>query len=190
MLFILSLPLSAWLLRQNNLKMIELRDAVVLIDARTGDIKQIEPALLEFREFVLSHMNANLPNNKPLELPGSFNKAVDQARARASVGDANQQVYQQAQAECEKLEIPLSVRAQCIQDYVLANAPAGEEPTLIEFPPKEQFSYNFISPRWSPDLAGLTVLISFFLGVVAVSKYLLDSVYPRITSSIQNDPLE
>ena len=75
------LALSAWALRQNNLKMLELRDAVVLVDQDSGDINEITPVLEELGNYVLSHMNTDLGG--PLELPGTYNVAVEQARERA-----------------------------------------------------------------------------------------------------------
>ena len=93
---ILSLPLSAFFLRQNNLKMLELRDEVVRIDAQTGDLEQIAPALDELRSYVLTHMNADLGDNG-LQLPGAYNVAVEQARQRAEAsGSVNRDIYRLA----------------------------------------------------------------------------------------------
>lgn len=187
--FLIMLGLSAYLLRQNNLKMLELRDKVVEIDQESGDIKKIEPALADLRDYVLTHMNASLP--APLELPGSFNVAVEQARRRAEAsGSANSSIYAKAQAECENVNVPLSVRAQCIQNYVLSNAKPGEEPTGLDLPPKEQFVYNFVSPRISFDLAGISVLATSALLIATLTTLFLQVIFPKITSYITKQPLE
>ena len=183
------LPVSAYFLRQNNLTMLELRDQVVRLDQETGDIAQIQPALLELREHVLTHMNASPA--APIHLPGSFDAAVAREVARVEQsGSANAQVYRDAQDQCEIASVQLSVRAQCIQDYVLSNAAPGTDADEIDYPPKEQFIYSFISPRWSFDLAGLSVLVSSLLGLITIATFLLDVIVPRVNKSIQNDPLE
>lgn len=186
--FLLSLAISAYFLRQNNLRMLELRDAVVELDQSSGEISEIEPALLELRSYVLTHMNATLKS--PLELPGSYNLAIEDARAIAEAsGSVEAQVYSKAQSVCERPEVLLSVRAQCIQDYVLSNAPEGEDIQEIQFPPKEQFSYNFVSPSWSFDLAGISTVISAVLFLATAANLLLDKVYPRITRLIESEPI-
>jgi len=189
LIFLAILPITAYLLRQNNLRMLELRDVVVAIDQDSGDIAKIEPALTELRNFVLTHMNASLPS--PLELQGSFNLSVEQARKKAEKsGTANGGIYKQAQAECERVEIPLSVRAQCIQNYVTANAKPGTDVQELQIPPKEQFVYSFVSPTLSFDLAGLATIMTFTLFIVACVKFGLEVAVPKLTSYVTKQPLE
>jgi len=189
LIFLLTLPISAWFLRQNNLRMLDLRNIVVAIDQDSGNINEIEPALTELRDYVFTHMNASLPS--PLELQGSFNVAVEQARKKAEQsGQANGDIYRKAQAECERAEIPLSVRAECIQNYVVSNAIPGEDPQQLDIPPKEQFVYNFVSPTWSFDLAGLAVAVSAILFIATSVKFSIDVVTPKITGYIVKQPLE
>lgn len=187
--FLVTLPITAYLLRQNNLKMLELRDKVVAIDQKDGDIKKIEPALEELRDYVLTHMNASLPS--PLELPGSFNVSVERARKKAEAsGTANGDIYKQAQAQCERVEVPLSIRAECIQNYVTANAKPGSDVKPLDIPPKEQFVYNFVSPTWSFDHAGLMALVSSVLFVASVVLLATQFAFPKLTSYILKQPLE
>lgn len=188
-LLLIFLPLSAYFLRQNNLKMIELREAVIQIDKETKDISKIEPALLELRNHVLSHMNTSMAG--PVELPGSYDVAVKKAQVEAEkAGRVNAKIYKKAQAKCENAAIPLTVRAQCIQDYVLSHSESGRLVEAIDFPPKEQFSYNFTSPRWSADLAGLSVAICFGLIITIFTKVVLQRVVPLLAKEIIDDPLE
>lgn len=188
-IFLVSLPLSAYLLRQNNLRMIELRETVVKIDTETGDINKVQPALEELRAYILTHMNTSL--SAPLELPGSYNRAVEQARKKAEQsGSANGGIYKKAEAVCADPNVLLSVRAQCIQDYVTANAPAGSDPAGIEFPPKELFSYNFSSPVWSFDLAGLSVMLTVLSGLLLALLAISYFIGNRIRHLINDDPLE
>lgn len=187
--FLISLPISFYFLRQNNLKMIELRDVVLAVDKESGDISKTEPKITELRNYVLTHMNASLPN--PLELPGSFNVALDQARNKAAKsGNVDAGIYNAAQAECDRQDVPLTVRAECIQNYVLTNSKAGSEPQNIKIPPKERFTYNFVSPSWSFDLAGLSVALSFTLFTIAWIKFVISFLYPKLTQFIRNQPYE
>ena len=188
-IFIITLPLTAYFLRQNNLGMVERRDDVIRIDQQTGDLAKLAPAISELRGYVLTHMNADL--GSPVELPGAYNTAVEAAHAKAErSGSANGDVYRRAQLVCEDPSILLSARAQCIQDYVLENATPGSDAQTLDFPPKELYSYSFISPAWSFDLAGLSVLLS--LSVLAWLAYLVITqvVVTRLSAWVAADPLE
>lgn len=188
-IFLITLPVSAYFLRQNNLRMIELRNEVVKVDTESGDIKKVAPKIEELRGFILAHMNTSL--SAPLELPGSYNTAVEQARKKAEdSGSANGGIYKKAQEVCENPNVALSVRAQCIQDYVTKNAPAGSDVQSLVFPPKELFSYNFASPRWSFDLAGVAVALSITTGLVAIWLIFIQFLWPRIARLANDDPLE
>ncbi len=182
--FVVSLPISAWLLRQNNLEMIELREAVILADEATGDIEQVEPALIDLQNYVTSHMNTDL--GQPLELPGVYNRAVKQIQNNLK-SDTVKRAYRQAELQCSRPSIPISNQAQCIQDYVISRG--GPAAQSLVFPPKERFSYSFISPRWSLDLAGLSVLISALLGLAIIGQLLLEFAAPRIARSLTDDDL-
>lgn len=186
---IISAAASIWLLRQNNLQMLVLRDAVTAIDTETGDINQTQPKLEELGNFVLNHMNTDM--GAPLELPGAYNTAVEQVRKRVEEsGSANSAIYAEAQTICEDPFILLPARAQCIQDYVSSHAAPGSDAEELEFPDKALYSYAFSSPAWSPDLAGFAVLVSFLsllsVMLLAVTRGLL----PVLNRWIDSDPLE
>jgi hypothetical protein len=188
-IFILTLPLVAYFLRQNNLGMVELRNEVIKVDEQTGDLQKIEPALDNLRSYVLTHMNAEM--SSPIELPGAYNKAVEAARQKAEMsGKANGNIYRQAQNLCENPNILLSARAQCIQDYILDNAEPGSNVELLEFPPKELYSYSFISPTISFDVAGLSVLLSTSVFIWLIYLTTTQVILDRLSNLISKDPLE
>lgn len=189
MLFVLSVPLAAYLLRQNNLTMIELRETVLTVDEETGSIEEVQPHLIELGEYILSHMNTDAGM---IELPGSYNSEVERLRKRAErSGSANSRVYAQAQARCEDPNIPLTARAQCVQDYIVANAAPGTDPVLeLELPDKALYSYSFSSPKWSADFAGFSVLLSASLFTVLVILIAARVVMPFFSRMVENDPLE
>lgn len=186
---ILSLPLAAYFLRQNNLTMLDLRSEVSRIDEQTGDLEEIAPALDELKGYVLTHMNTSLGDG--LELPGAYNTAVEKARKAAEdSGSANSKVYALAQEICEDPNILLSARAQCIQDFVLDNAEPGSDPQELEFPPTELYTVNYISPQWSVDPAGISVLLSIILAIWLLYLIIWQVVIAKISALINNDPLE
>lgn len=171
--------LSIWLLRQNNLTMVELRQTVIKVDTETGDINKVEPHLVALGNYVLGHMNTDLGG--PVELPGSYNTAVERAREKAEAsGTASGEVYKKAQQRCENPNIPLTARAQCIQEYVLSNAAPGVDAKELEFPDKTLYSYSFAAPRWSADWAGLVVLAACVVFVVLSWRIWGRVVWPSI----------
>lgn len=184
-LFIIFAPFSAWLLRQNNLRMIELRNEVIAEDAESGNIDKLAPKIEILGNYVLNHMNTDM--GAPLELPGTYNAAVEKIRKKvAASGSANSAVYAEAQSICEDPNVLLTVRAQCIQDYVTNHAAAGSDPEELEFPDKALYSYSFSSPAWSPDLAGISLLIAGLSLVTFAALFIL-----KVSSIvIARDPLE
>jgi hypothetical protein len=161
--------LCVYALRQNNLTMVRLRTAVYETDANGGDV---ETALNNLRQFVYSHMNTNLRSGSssepPIQLVNRFNAAVEaeEARIAALTGAANQ-VYVDAQRQCEISSVPLTVRAQCIQDYVSAH---GTGIPQLNLPDKSFYTFDFASPTWSPDLAGYSMLAAIGFGLLLIIR--------------------
>lgn len=189
MLLVVLVPLSGWLLRQNNLTMISLRDKVQQVDEETGDIEQIRPHLEELANYILGHMNTNAGE---ITLPGAYSTEVERLRAVAEAsGSANGSIYAQAQRECEDPFIPLTARAQCVQDYVTRNARPGTDPVLeLQFPDVSLYTYSFASPYWSPDAAGFSVLAAGLTAVVLAIMIVTRVVVPFFARMIDRDPLE
>ena len=156
--------LSVLALRQNNLRMVELRDELLAVDEAEGDI---DTALRNLGNHITMHMNTNL--NRPVELVFSFNRAVEEARKEAE-SQTSSNIYRRAQNECEVASIPLRARAQCIQDFVTSNAAPGENPAPLELPSKDFYIYDWASPKWSPDLAGFSILITVLLSLALTAR--------------------
>lgn len=156
-------------LRQNNLRMLKLRQAVLDADALNTDTT--EP-LSGLQSFVTTHMNTRLPRlgDKPaIQLKSKYDALVKAEQDRISA--ARQTQGQEATAYCEQNVVGgyLSVRAQCVADYTAAR-PITEQTILSDL-----YRYNFATPTWSPDTAGLSLV--FF---VLVSTSLVLSVFARI----------
>lgn len=158
-------------LRSNNLKALQLRDAVNQVDKENGDV---EKALRELRTFIYSHMNTNLssgPNaiKPPVQLKYRYERLVQAEQDRLSTENAK--IYTEAQAECEKRfpkGLSGSGRIPCITEYV---ASKGVQQNTI---PDSLYKFDFVSPLWTPDLAGWSLVIASLSFAVFVIKLLLD----------------
>ncbi len=157
-------------LRQNNLTAIRLRDEVLEVDKQNGDI---ETALRHFREFVYSHMNTDLSTGsgiqQPIQLKYRYERLVAEEKAR--VEKANESIYTSAQKYCER-KYPGSFsggpRVPCIQDYVTKSG-VREEPIADDL-----YKFDFASPRWSPDIAGISMVLAVISLVMFVIRFLLE----------------
>ena len=170
-ILVVSITVCVFALRQNNLQVLKLRDAVIAADK---DNKDVEGALTELRTFMYSHMNTSLssgPNaiKPPIQLKYSYERLVEAEQQRLTV--ENSKVYIEAQAECEKRfpkGLSGSGRIPCITDYV---ASRGVEQKNI---PDSLYKFDFVSPTWSPDLAGWSMLAAIVSGAFLVLRLLLD----------------
>lgn len=167
-LFVLSASVSIVALRQNNQKMVELRNAVYEADKKGEDVNA---PLNQLRAHVHAHMNTNLSagNNikPPVQLKYTYERL--QAQEQARVAAINERIYTQAQAHCESLN-PGSVsgraRVPCVEEYVNAN---GVKPRQI---PPSLYQYDFISPSWSPDLAGWSLVVTGLLLIALAGGFI------------------
>lgn len=162
-------------MRYNNITMLELKEKVVVADQQDGDI---EGALQELRDFITSHMNTNPrtegSSEPPIQLVNEFNRAVEKEQARLATQDSANEIYQEAQARCETGAIPLTARAQCIQEYITENG--GNNVQQLNLPPKELYTFDFASPRWSPDLAGISLVLLIISFIVLAFRLVLGKI--------------
>lgn len=161
-------------LRANNLHMVALREAVYTADKNNGDV---ETALFNLRKYVYTHMNTNLdsgPNavHPPIQLQYTYQR-LEQAEAdKANVG--NTQLYTDAQHFCEKqdsVDFSGHNRVPCIENYVLQHN--AKPLTAI---PKNVYQFDFVSPTWSPDLAGWSLLITILFVLLFIGTWLFQNV--------------
>lgn len=158
-------------LRHNNEHMIVLRDAVYQADKQDGDV---EGALRDLRQYVYGHMNTSLasgPNavHPPIQLKYTYERL--QTAQQASLGQNNSALYGKAQQSCEAQGQTSTAQSTilCIQNYAAAN---GIQLAPI---PEGLYKFDFVSTKWSPDVAGwsLVVAVFSFAGFVATTAYTL-----------------
>lgn len=166
--------LAAAALRSNNIRMIELRDKVFIADEEGSGVDE---ALNQLREYVTTHMNTDLSSGisikPPIQLKHTYERLVEQEATRIRAHNAK--VTTEAPAICEA-RFPagqIRPRAACVDEYIAENTLQQHEVV-----PKELYQFDFISPRWSPDLAGLLVLVSALLASALIARLLI-GVYLR-----------
>ena len=171
-----SLALTMYGLRRNNTHMGELRRAVFVADEKGGD-QELEEALQALREHVLGHMNTELQpddveegNIQPIQLPHKYYRDIQllwqKLLTKEGVDSAR---LNEALKICETEEYGISQRPSCLfgqieqQQEALIEAADSEEliaPFPVpDLPPTEFYVYDFPSPNWSADLAGISIIV-------------------------------
>ena len=174
-ILLVSSTVAVFGLRSNNLTMLSLKEAVIQADANDGDV---EKALQDLRAFVNAHMNTRLRSNDssepPIQLVNRYEKLVALQQANNITNDKVQALLAQGQAQCASVAV--SLRNQCIKDYFVAN---GSEDSYIQLPPKELYTFDFASPRWSPDRAGISILVAAFSLVIIIIRLIAGAIIKR-----------
>ena len=161
--------------------MVELKQAVFEADKNDGDI---EGALRSLRAFVHAHMNTDLATGAnsvrpPIQLKYRYERLV--AAERARVNAVNAPIYTQAQQECEK-QFPAGTsfadRIACTQRFVEAQTTVKEIAI-----PDSLYKFDFVSPRWSPDLAGWSMLIAGLSLVLFILRFIGEVLLRRTLKS-------
>jgi hypothetical protein len=158
-------------MRNNNLTALHLRENVINTDEKNGDV---EGQLRILREYVYSHMNAHLSGSSnaiypPVQLKYRYERLVQAEKDRVS--KINEKVYQEAQATCEQ-QFPHGLsgggRVPCIEAYVTSHG-TKEQPIQDYL-----YKFDFISPIWSPDLAGISMILSGLFLLLFVIRFALE----------------
>lgn len=166
-LAIISGVICVFALRANNQQMLVLREAVYSADKDGGDT---EAALQELQAYVTAHMNTNLSGGDnavypPVQLKYTYERLV-QAKS-AATAQQNQKIYSDAQRHCERQnprDFGGSGRIPCIQQYVQSHTVVSPTESI----PDALYKFSFVSPRWSPDLAGWSLVAAIVTGILFV----------------------
>jgi hypothetical protein len=168
---LLCVVVSVLALRQNNLTSVRLRNDLLAVDEQNGDV---EAALRKLRQHIYAHMNASLDSGNniypPIQLKYRYERLVLAEKDR--VAAANQQIYSQAQATCERLQPQGffgATRLDCVQEQIAKAGALQEQPV-----PDALYKFNFASPRWSPDLAGWSLVAAVFLGLLLLGRFSIE----------------
>lgn len=153
-------------LRANNDHMAKLRTAVYAAD-KSG--VNVQASLQGLQAYVTRHMNTNLstgPNAvyPPIQLQYTYQRL--EASEAEQEANTNSQLYTAAQNYCQKLD-PTDFsghnRVPCIEQYVENNGAGSLAPIAVSL-----YKFDFISPTWSPDLAGWSLVTTIVLAILFV----------------------
>ncbi|MDK2899002.1 MAG: hypothetical protein PWQ10_189 [Patescibacteria group bacterium] len=178
-LLILAVFISATFLRLNNIGMIERREAVLSAD-ETGDDNITQTRLYDLQRYVSAHMNTDM--GKGIYLEGAYKRDMEAAYNKLSSED---NIYKKAQNVCAPQFTSWSqAYVQCTVSE-LAKYPEAE---TVELPLANMYLHTFVSPLWSSDFAGwsvvfciviLTMIIIRLIGVL-ILKLLLRHRYKSV----------
>ncbi len=169
-LLILFIVLSVYGLRQNNLTMVSLKNQLMTADKNNGDVNG---DLNKLRLFIYNHMNTNPSSSNgvypPIQLKYTYQRLLAQAQASAAATSSQDQANK-AVVYCRDLgsDYNASQLATC-ESWYIKNQPGS----TVTIPPA-LYQFDFISPIWSPDLAGFSILISFALAIALVAMFLFE----------------
>jgi hypothetical protein len=170
-LFIAAAIISVFALRHNNQTMVDLRNDVYAADKNNGDVNT---ALNNLRRYVYGHMNTNLSsgNNNikpPIQLKYTYQRLYDVQANK--IQSANQQLYTDAELYCQSINSAFfgTTRVPCVQNYVVNHGLAAANITI----PPGLYQFDFVSPTWSPDLAGWSLVITAILLIALIIRFVI-----------------
>jgi hypothetical protein len=156
--------------------MIKLRNAVYSADKNDGNV---EAALQQLQAYVTRNMNTNLDSGNgtvypPIQLKYTYQRIL-QAESLAAT-NANASLYTEAQTYCQQqdsVDFSGRNRVPCIEQYVESHD------TQLPTVPTALYEFSFISPSWSPDLAGWSLLLAGLSWILFVVVLLTDLWFKR-----------
>ncbi len=163
-------------LRTNNEHMNYLRNQVYAADKSGGNV---EAALENLARYVTSNMNTDLSSGAnsiypPIQLTNSYNRVT--SSQTAAIEQQNSTLYTQAEDYCQQL-IPEGFsgryRIPCIEQYVTTHGVKG---AAI---PDSLYEFDFVSPTWSPDLAGWSMLVTIVFAILTLISFVFHFKHRR-----------
>lgn len=154
--------------------MVERRTAILSAD-KAGDETAIANNLYALQRYSAAHMNAS---SGPVYLEESYKrqakKLVEDAKAASTV---DKEVIERADATC-RAQFPGYSQAyvQCNASEQAKHSGTSQTENTISFPNPELYRHDYISPIWSPDFAGVMVLVSVIITGVIVTRIVMLTV--------------
>ncbi len=166
-LLILMAFISATLLRLNNVGMVQRREAVHAAD-KAGNADDTRARLYDLQRFSSAHMNAS---TGPVYLQDQYNRdaqaAIENATKALTGGET---VYAEAEAVCKPQYHGWSTAyMQCFLAE-LDKHPTSDRLPETTMPVAELYKYEFLSPIWSPDFAGWSVVILCLIFLLIIAR--------------------
>lgn len=161
MVLVLVCFIAATFLRLNNIGMVQRREAVLAAD-KHGDGLAIQERLYDLQRYVSAHMNADMGS---IYLEEQYRRDTQQTLDAASgTSNPHGNIYKKAQEVCApRFTHYTQEYLQCTVNYLSKYGPADQPTNDVKLPKADAYRYSFVSPLWSPDFAGFSVLIALFI---------------------------
>ena len=169
-LLILMLFISATLLRINKVGVNARMQAVITAD-KEGDPVVLQERLYDLQRYAAAHMNAQ-PEDIYLteQYKRDVQAIVETAREQTS---SHNDYFKQADDACRPLYSGYNqAYVQCVANEQAKFPPSSDPNDTIKLPDPVQYRHSFYSPTWSPDFAGIAVIITVLLALAIVLRLL------------------
>ncbi|MCY3804496.1 MAG: hypothetical protein OXF85_01340 [Candidatus Saccharibacteria bacterium] len=167
--------LSLYGLRHNHLIMEEYKQAVFEADRQGQPDYKVDQLILRLKAHVENHMNANLQQDSdseedPIQLSyRHYRDTLVQWQKRMNNIDAKLvDQFKDIKKQCQTEDSLTSERLLCLKEKT-RNIDFMPDPPLIA---KADYTYNFTSPRFSTDLAGVSLVLFFMTLSIFVLRLL------------------
>ncbi len=173
-LLILFAFIAATFLRLDNIGMEQRRDAVTQADKADADPATLQSRLYDLQRYVSSHMNSDMGT---IYLQNQYSRDTQSAIDSASSDDnPNGNIFLKSQQVCAPKYANLGhysqAYQQCVIDQLNSYPTASQLTTDLNLPKADAYRYSFVSPLWTPDFAGFSVLICFIIIVMIIARFI------------------
>jgi hypothetical protein len=157
-----------------------LRDAVYSADQKNGDV---QGSLRDLQAYVTTHMNANPSAGVSIYPPIQLKYTYERLRGaqEEALKKTNSSLYNDAQHYCEaqnSTDFSGRNRVPCIENYVQTHS-STQAPVLPAIP-DALYKFAFVSPRWSSDLAGWSLVVTLLSSLAFVTTFALDQTFKKL----------
>ena len=172
-LLLLAIFIAATFLRLDNIGMVERRQAALQAD-KAGDPNAIKGRLYDLQRYVTAHMNADMGT---IYLENQYKRdSQNIIDAASDDGEANGNVFKKAQEVCAPKYASLGhyslAYQQCVIDQLNSYPSGSDLTTALQLPKADAYRYSFVSPLWSPDFAGFSVLACVLIVLMIIARFL------------------
>jgi hypothetical protein len=167
LLLILMSFVAATFLRMNNTGMVQRRNAVAAAD-KVGNVPDITARIYDLQRWSAAHMNAD---SGTFYLQEQYNRDAQRALSQSSdLSAASAQANADAEAVCRPQFNGWSTAyMQCFLAE-LAKHPSSEKLPEPKLPSPALYRYSFVSPLWSPDFAGWSIIGCLVIIIMIIGR--------------------
>lgn len=175
---------TAW--RMNNTQMLRRLDAVLVADEALNEEK-VRENLVILKSFSESHMNAS---TGLISLVKIYERDAQAEISRVSNLRAGENVHKKVSEICDP-QFDARTRYsrpyfECWTRELEKIAPRDGVDAQPKFRPKELYEFEFISPIWTPDLAGWTTLVAIFIVILIIFNMIFTAILKFMLKKSKN----